>query len=155
MDDLSLYGEPAELPSTEAARLALLLALDDPLGFDDIALAGQVGSGLPTRSATALAHVLGRAEIIGPVIPEPTLRRARQAQRPLSRAHSERLYELSRVIDATGRAFHGDKEKLRAFLTRPHPMLDDQSPFDLARSSSAGATAVRHLLARAEAGMPV
>ena len=36
---------------------------------------------------------------------------------------------------------------------RPHPLLEGETPFDLARSSSAGAEAVLNLVRRAEAGI--
>ncbi|MYA17190.1 MAG: DUF2384 domain-containing protein [Gammaproteobacteria bacterium] len=41
------------------------------------------------------------------------------------------------------------------FLNRPHMVLGGETPFDLARSSSAGAETVLNLILRAEAGMPV
>ena len=39
------------------------------------------------------------------------------------------------------------------FLHRPHPLLEGETPFDMARSSSAGTEAVLNLIRRAEAGM--
>lgn len=87
------------------------------------------------------------------LVPEATLRRAKRARRPLSREHSERLYEVARVVDAVGRAFHGDRRRIDAFLDRPHPLLDGETPLELAASSSAGADAVLNLLRRAEAGV--
>ncbi|HEY9567649.1 MAG TPA: antitoxin Xre/MbcA/ParS toxin-binding domain-containing protein, partial [Thalassobaculum sp.] len=85
--------------------------------------------------------------------PEATVRRAREARKPLSRAHSERLYDVARVLDAVGRAYHGDRGRIEAFLIRPHPLLDGETPLDLATSSSAGAEAVLNLIHRAEAGV--
>ena len=66
---------------------------------------------------------------------------------------SERLQEVSRVVDAVSRAYRGDQDAIEAFLNRPHPLLDGETPFDLARSSSAGAEAVLNLVCRAEAGV--
>ena len=37
------------------------------------------------------------------------------------------------------RAYHGDRDAIEAFLNRPHPLLEGETPFDMARSSSAGA----------------
>lgn len=65
----------------------------------------------------------------------------------------ERLYEVGRVVDAVGRAYRGDRDAIEAFLNRPHPLLDGETPFDRARSSSAGAEAVLNLVRRAEAGI--
>ena len=114
-----------------------------------------MSGGLLPESALALAGVLGRSRVVGPVIPEATLRRVRKAGRALSRQLSERLYELSRVIDAVSRAYHGDRKTLDAVLNAPHPLLDGDTPLEMAQSSSAGAEAVLNLVRRAEAGMPV
>ena len=153
MTPIAAYAEPGSLPPSEALRLARLLALPPDEGTDDVALAQRITAGLPVRSVAALAALLGNAAVVGPVVPEATLRRIKKARKPLSREHSERLYELSRVVDAVGRAFHGDDERVRAFMTRPHPLLQGLSPLDLARSNSAGAEAVLNLVRRAEAGV--
>ncbi|SMF28142.1 putative toxin-antitoxin system antitoxin component, TIGR02293 family [Tistlia consotensis] len=153
MTMIDAYARPETVPASEPARLALLLALAVPPDFDDVALARRVTEGLPVKCVTAMARILGRSRVVGPIVPEATLRRVRKAGKPLSREHSGRLYEVSRVIDAVGRAFHGDSERIKAFLGRPHPLLDGETPFDLACSSSAGADAVLNLLQRAEAGV--
>ena len=133
----------------------MLLAIDEPDLLSDVQLARRVSGGLLPESAMALAGVLGRNRVVGPVIPEATLRRVRKAGRALSRQLSERLYELGRVIDAVSRAYHGDQKALDAFLNAPHPLLEGDSPLEMAQSSSAGAEAVLNLVRRAEAGMPV
>ena len=115
-------------------------------------LARIVSGGLLPASAIALAEVLGRSRVVGPVVPEATLRRVRKAGKALSRQLSERLYEVGRVVDAVSRAYHGDRDAIEAFLNRPHPLLDGETPFDMARSSSAGTEAVLNLIRRAEAG---
>ena len=143
----------AVLPASEVVRVARLLAIDKPETLNDVQLARRVSEGLFPRSATALAAVLGTHRVVGPVVPEATLRRARKANKPLSREISERLYEVGRVIDAVSYAYHGDRDAIDSFLNRPHPLLEDETPFDMARSSSAGAQAVLNLIRRAEAGI--
>lgn len=143
------------MPASEAARIAMLLAIDEPDLLSDVQLARRVSGGLLPESAMALAGVLGRNRVVGPVIPEATFRRVRKAGRALSRQLSERLYELGRVIDAVSRSYHGDRKALDAFLNAPHPLLDGDTPLEMAQSSSAGAEAVLNLVRRAEAGMPV
>jgi putative toxin-antitoxin system antitoxin component (TIGR02293 family) len=145
------YAAP-EGPS-EPVRLARLLSIPPRDNFDDVALAREVKAGLPVKAVAVLAEMFGNARIVGPVVPEATLRRFRKARKPLPKEHSERLYELSRVVDAVGRAFHGDRDLVTVFMTRPHPLLGGETPFDLARSSSAGADAVLNMLRRAEAGV--
>ncbi|MEQ8964521.1 MAG: DUF2384 domain-containing protein [Azospirillaceae bacterium] len=147
------YADPARLPASEPERIALWLSLDRPDGMTDVVLAKVVAHGLPVTSAKVFFDALKAASLSAPPIPEATLRRARKARKPLPKEHSERLYELSRVLDAVGRAYRGDTERMRAFLTRPHPMLGGETPFDLAGSSSAGADAVVNLIRRAEAGV--
>ena len=152
---LQAYADPAEMPASEATRVAMLLAIDEPDIRSDVQLARLVAGGLLPASAIALAEVLGQRRVVGPVIPEATLRRVRRARTVLSRQHSERLYEVGRVVDAVSRAYHGDRDAIEAFLSRPHPLLEGDTPFDMARSSSAGAEAVLNLIRRAEAGVAV
>jgi putative toxin-antitoxin system antitoxin component (TIGR02293 family) len=152
MSALDAYINPEQLPSSEAGRIGLILGLTTEEPMTDVALAGKIGEGLLPASADRLADFLGRGTVVGQIIPEATLRRARKDRKVLPREMSERLYEMSRVVDAVARAYHGDQDAAHRFLTTPHPLLDHQAPLDLARSSSAGADAVLNLLRRAEAG---
>ena len=151
--NLQAYADPTDMPASEAARIARLLAIDGPGEQSDVQLAQRISGGLLPRAASALAEAIGRSRVVGPVVPEATLRRVRKAGKPLSRQLSERLYEVGRVVDAVGRAYHGDREAIDMFLHRPHPLLEGETPFDMARSSSAGTEAVLNLIHRAEAGM--
>ena len=151
--DLHSYADPARLPTSEFLRVARLLEIEGPEPDSEVQLALRVSSGLRPHSANALAKLLGPNLVIGPMIPEATLRRAHKAGKPLSREHSERLYEVGRVVDAVSRAYHGDRGAIEAFLGRRHPLLEGRTPFDLARCSSAGAEAVLNLIRRAEAGI--
>jgi len=147
------YADPAAMPASQAMRVARLLNIEAGDMLSDVDLARHVSQGLLPRAATALGEVLGHARIIGPVVPEATLRRMRKARKPLSRDLSERLYEVGRVVDAVSVAYHGDERAIDGFLNTAHPLLDGTTPFDMARSSSAGADAVINLLRRAEAGI--
>ncbi len=153
MSPLAAYAEPTVMPTSESVRIAQLLALDDAEHVDDVSLAQRVMAGLRPKSVNALSDLLGSGLVIGPVIPEATLRRARKNRARLSKEHSERLYELGRVVDAVSRAYHGNAKQIGSFLNRPHPLLGGATPFDMARSSSAGADAVLNLLRRADAGV--
>ena len=140
---------------SNVTRVARLLDLDEPHTLNDVQFARRVSQGFSARSVTALAAVIGNKRVVGPVVPEATLRRARKANKRLSREISERLYEIGRVVDAVSSAYHGDRDAIEEFLNRPHPLLDGETPFDMARSSSAGAEAVLNLIRRAEAGVAV
>ena len=150
--NLQAYAHPAELPASEATRVARLLAIDSPEEMSDVQVARHVAGGLFPRAALALSEAIGKNRVVGPVVPEATFRRVRKSGKALSRDHSERLYDVGRVVDALGRAYHGDRKAIDRFLNRPHRLLDGETPFDMMRSSSAGADAVLNLIRRAEAG---
>ena len=153
--DFEAYADPARLPASAAMRVAKLLEIEPPGAASDVQLALSVSNGLLPRSAQALARLLGASRVIGPMIPQATLRRARKAGKPLSHAHSKRLYEVGRVVDAVSCAYRGDCNAIEVFLDRAHPLLEGNTPLDLARSSSAGAEAVLNLIRRAQTGVAV
>lgn len=155
MSVLELYNQPSALPGSEAGRIGLLLGLTSVRPLDDIDLAEHISTGLPVASAEALADLIGRTHIVGPLIPEATLRRAKKSRKALSREMSERLYEVSRVVDAVSRTYHGDTAAISRFLEKPHRLLGGRIPLAMAQSSSAGAEAVINMLRRAEAGFAV
>lgn len=155
MTALEAYADPPCLPATEPLRLARLLDLDKTEHLDEVEFARRVAAGLPVSTVPALGRLVGRSRIEGRVVSEATLHRHRRSGTALSRSHSERVYGLARVLDAVGRAFHGDMARIESFLNRPHPLLDGESPLEMATSSSAGANAVLNLVWRAEAGVAV
>jgi putative toxin-antitoxin system antitoxin component (TIGR02293 family) len=151
---MTLQDSAAARATGDAARIGEMLGVG-PAVLDDVGLARMVAQGFQPSAADALGAVIGRAQVVGPLIPEATLRRARQGRKPLSREMSERLYEVSRVVDAARRSYGGDQAAVTRFLGRPHPLLDGMTPLAMARSSSAGAEAVVNLIRRAEAGVAV
>ena len=152
---LAAYTDRTTRLASELSRLARLMGLKIPAGFDDVALAHEVANGLPTAVVIAFTRILGRSKVIGLMVPEASYRRLSKQGKPLPREHSERLYEVGRVVDTLGRIFHGDLDAVLDFLYSPHPLFDGETPFDLARSSSAGSDAVLNFLWGAEAGVPV
>ena len=155
VDMLEAYASPDCMEGSETVQLGRLLKLSDAERLDEVALARRIAAGLPTSCVSALYEVLGTSRVIGTVVSEATLRRHRKTGKALSRRHSERIYELGRVVHALGRALHGDKRRMDAFLHRPHPLLDGATPYGMAVSCSAGADVVLNLVRRAEAGVAV
>lgn len=155
--DLQAYAHPETLPASVSVRVAKLLELDieDPDAMGDLQLAKRIADGLQPSSVFALGDVIGKSRVVGAIVPEATLRRARKAGKPLSRELSERLYEVGRVVDAVSVVYHGDREGIEAFLNRPHALLDGETPLDVAKSSSAGADAVLNLVRRIQASVVV
>lgn len=153
--NLQSYADQQTLPPGQPSRVARLLAMPDSDGVDDVQLARRVSDGLDPASVAAMGDALGRSRVIGPIVPDATLRRVRKAGKRLPRELSERLYEIGRVVDAVSLVYHGDEQAIEAFLNKPHPLLQGTTPFDLARSCSAGSDAVLNLMRRVEASVAV
>jgi len=155
MAPLQAYMTPEALPGTESGRIGMLLGLKAKDPLDDIGLADRIAQGLAVSAAEAISMALGRGAVVGPLIPEATLRRARKSRKALSREMSERLYEISRVVDAVSRAYHGDEDAISRFLNRPHKLLGGRTPMEMAQSNSAGAEAAINMLRRAGSSFAV
>ena len=113
-----------------------------------------VRAGLPKRS---LQLVAGRAAdvnepvstFVHKVVPPATFKRRVR----LSANESERTERLARVI-AMAENIWRDQAETRAFLNRPHPLLDGQTPVNTARTEL-GARRVEQLLHDAAHGLCV
>ena len=138
--------------SPTAVRIAHLLDIANAGRMTEVGLARAVGEGLPPSALDRLVAVLDRFPAVAAMVPEATLRRARNAGKPLSREHSGRLYDLSRVVEMVFRAYHDDVDGAAEFMSRGHFSLDFERPIELALSSSAGADAVIRVIRRAQAG---
>lgn len=86
---LDFYSEPFALSHSEASRFGMLLGLKASQQIDDIGLAERVLSGLHVDSVESLASLIGRMHVVGPLISEATLRRAKKNRKPLSQKMSE------------------------------------------------------------------
>lgn len=142
----------------EAARYAHWLGLKTPASspqWNDLALAEHIEQGLALTSIESLSALLGRGAIVGPIVSEASLSRARRQKKRLSQAHSERLYELVRVVDAVVQLYRGDLAASRRFLTRRHQLLEGRTPLELGSSNAAGAQAVLRLVEQSESGLAV
>ena len=157
MTALAAYKEPENLPASEPMRLARLFGLKPDAGQSDLAFADQVAAGLPVKAAYALEPILSLIsdDALFRVVSESTLRRAKKAKSSLTREPSERIYELGRVIDQAAKTFRGDHAAVARFLSRPNTVLEGRAPFEVAKSSSAGADLVVKLLRKADAGVAV
>lgn len=141
--------------SSTAVRIAHLLDIEGAGRMTEVGLARAVGGGLPTSALDCLAAAMDRFPVVAGLVPEATLRRARNAGKTLSREHSGRLYDVSRVFEMALRAYHDDVDGAAEFLSRRHMLLDGERPIELALGSSAGADAVIHQIGRAMAGVAV
>lgn len=111
-----------------------------------------VRDGLPKRSLQLVAERAvppGTAvsSFVYRVVPPATFKRRTK----LSQDESERTERLARVV-AAAESLWGDEREARAFLNRPHPLLDDETPLDVAHTEL-GARRVERLLDDVEHGL--
>lgn len=111
-----------------------------------------VRAGLPKRSLQLLARRAVEPgepanEFVYQVVPAATFKRRNR----LSMAESERTERLARVV-ALAASIWDDEADARAFLNRPHPLLDNETPLGVARTEL-GARRVERLLYDVEHGL--
>lgn len=141
--------------ASEPVRIAEFMGLAHAESFGDLEMVEALRQGVPARSAEVVAkHIdpTGAHVSVYDFVPKSTLHRCRQDNKRLSKAVSEQLWQIARVYVEARRHYGTDRDALE-FLLRRHPLLDDQTPFALAKETIAGADLVLRLLARAEAGV--
>lgn len=132
-------------------RVADLLGVKPKREESALALAYSVEKGLPVSALDTFAgHVCPHdvRRFSYRVVPKPTLERRRREKKRLTSEESDRLARIAKVF-AFGLEIFRDEAKVRSFLDRPHPMLDNKPPLDLALATGPGADAVMNILGRA------
>jgi putative toxin-antitoxin system antitoxin component (TIGR02293 family) len=122
------------LPDKEAKARA-------PLG-----LVSRIEDGLPVASLERLARLVSPRDpqFKYRLVPKATLERRKTSHR-LSSAEGTRIARLARVWALAVDVWHSE-EDARAFLFRPHPMIEDRSPIDAVIQSEFGAELVVGIL---------
>lgn len=85
------------------------------------------------------------------IVPKSTLASLKKRSDRLPPEQSDRVYQAGKVIGFAMTLFR-DEGKVREFLTRRHPMLEDERPIDVALESGAGADMVLNILGRGAYG---
>jgi putative toxin-antitoxin system antitoxin component (TIGR02293 family) len=137
-----------------ATTLATLLGIKSRAQETTLSLAASVEKGLPVSALDKFAGRIAPGDVRGfahRVVPKPTLERRRRQKQHLTTDESDRLARIAKVF-AFGLEVFRDEAKVRDFLNRPHPMLDDRIPLELALATGPGADAVVNLLGRAAYG---
>lgn len=119
-----------------------------------LGLADSIQSGLPVSALDRLAaHVSpDDAGFKFRMIAKATLeRRRKSASRRLTSEEGDRLARLAKVF-SFALDIYKDEDRVRAFLARPHAMLDGKPPLDVALATGPGADVVINLLGRAAYG---
>lgn len=114
-----------------------------------------IAQGLPKQALRAMVEHLTSdrqvaARLMAEVVPPATYKRRRSN---FTLAESERIERLARVAAAAEEVWE-DQEEAREFLGAKHPMLDNRTPLDVARTEL-GARRVEYLLASIVYGLPV
>jgi putative toxin-antitoxin system antitoxin component (TIGR02293 family) len=117
-------------------------------------LIARIEGGLPVAALDRVASTVAPkdAEFRYRLVPKATLARRKNARRPrLSVEESDRLARIAGIW-AHARAVWKDDDAARAFLFRPHPMLEGRRPIDAAVSTELGADLVDQVLGGLEHG---
>lgn len=113
-----------------------------------------VRAGLPKRSLQLVARRAVEPgasvnEFVYSIVPSATFKRRTR----LSAVESERTERLARIVALAERLW-ADEDEARAFLNRPHPLLDGATPLQVGRTEL-GAREVERLLHDIDHGLPV
>ncbi len=130
-------------------------AIEDLLGLElahgsRLEFADAVEKGLPTSALERLASAMapGKASFKFRFVPKATLeRRKRTTDKLLSREESNRIARVAKVF-AFAEEIYGTRSDARAFLMRPHIMLDGKKPLDVALATDPGSDVVTNILGR-------
>lgn len=134
--------------ATQAATIEALLGVKANAGNTRLGLANSIISGLPVSALDRLADVVAPDDTRFKfrLIPKATLeRRKKSATRHLTSDEGDRLARLAKVY-VFALDIYQDSGNVREFLNRPHAMLDNKPPLDVALATGPGADAVINLL---------
>jgi putative toxin-antitoxin system antitoxin component (TIGR02293 family) len=135
----------------QAATAAELLGVKPKNTETTLTLAYSVEKGLPVSALDKFADRVSPNDVrrfTYRIVPKPTLERRRKHKQLLTIEESDRLARVAKVF-AFGIDVFRDEAKVRDFLERPHPMLDDNAPLEVALATGPGADAVINLMGRA------
>ena len=128
----------------QAATAAELLGVKPRNTETTLTLAYSVEKGLPVSALDKFADRISPNDVrrfTYRVVPKPTLERRRKQKQLLTSEESDRLARVAKVF-AFGIDVFRDEAKVRAFLERQHPMLDDKAPLEVALATGPGAVGV-------------
>ena len=136
-----------EIPYADLAGMLGLGEVGNPPG--PVQIMDQVQRGL---SITALYKISGQVapgdkQFVFRIVPKASLARRKGGPKPLTADQSNRLARLAGVWSLANSIWHS-AEHVRAFLFRPHLMLDDRRPIDCVLESELGADLVKSILGR-------
>lgn len=116
----------------------------------NVFLRNLIAHGLPVQSIDMLAEHIAPKDTAFKyrLVPKATLdRRKRSASKTLTIEEGDRAARLAKTF-SFALEIYGDEEKAREFMSRPHAMLDGETPTDVAIMTSVGTDTVVNLLGR-------
>lgn len=153
---LSRLGSIVSHMSTQNERVAGILGLSvGKSAAEPMYLARAVERGLPVRALTRVFDAIASDEprLRYAVVPRATFARKQNDGSTLSPEQSDRVVRIARLWAMAIEVWH-DEEAARAFLLRPHPLLEGERPIDVARTTE-GARLVEGVLGRLQHGTSV
>ncbi len=128
--------------------------LGEDAGGSLLRVARMVEAGLPVAALDRVVRLMAPddAGFVSRIVPKATLSRRRAApEAGLSVEESNKVARLAKVW-AMAISVWRDEGDARAFLRRPHPMLEGRAPREVAVASDPGADAVVALIGRGAYG---
>ena len=140
--------------AADVAAISFILSGDAPKPLSLLGVARLVETGLPLAALDRVVRAVAPddASFIASIVPKATLSRRRAAASgTLSAEESNKVARLAKVWAMAVRVWN-DEADARAFLRRPHPMLEGRPPRDVAVASDPGADAVANIIGRGAYG---
>jgi len=112
-------------------------------------LIDRIRQGLPVRVLYTVSNQIAPddSKFVFRIVPKASLARRKKGLKPLTADESNRIARLAAVWKLAETVWKNDEEA-RAFLFRPHPMLEGRRPIDVVLESELGAELVRNILGR-------
>lgn len=128
------------------AHVVDVLGLPATASPSPFGLISRIDEGLPTSAVERVARLLAPtdAQFKYRLLPKATYER-RKASKKLSAEEGARLARIARVWGMAVDVWQSEADA-RAFLFRPHAMLDDRPPIDLVIQSEIGGELVNDVL---------
>ncbi len=120
-------------------------------------LISSIEAGFPIETVDRLARAIAPSdpEFRHRFVPRATLARRKSSETPrLSAGQSDRLARIASIWAHALSVWKGE-DPARAFLFRPHPMLEGRRPIDAALGTELGAELVEQILGGLEYGSAV
>jgi len=140
--------------ASQPVTIETLLGVAPRKGDTRLGLSYSILEGLPVGALDHLADTVapGDSRFKFRLISKATLdRRRKSASKRLTSEEGDKLARIAKVF-SFALDIYKDPAKVRDFLGRAHPMLDNKPPLDVALATGPGADVVINLLGRAAYG---